>query len=106
MRHLLSHRSRFSTAITVLAFALCGCPLMQNANVTVTGLKYTIGGNASGIRANSSLVGDLVLQNNGGDNLTVSANGSFVFPTSLVEGSRYNVTILSPGILECLNVHL
>ncbi len=51
--------------------------------------KSTIGGTVSG------LVGTLVLQNNGGDNKSVSANGSFTFATAVATGSGYAVTVLS-----------
>jgi hypothetical protein len=55
--------------------------------------KYTIGGTASG------LLGSAVLQNNGGDNLTVSANGSFSFAMPIDSGAAYAVTIATqPGV--------
>ena len=44
---------------------------------------YSVGGSASG------LSGTVVLQDNGGDDLSVSANGSFTFATSLVSGAAY-----------------
>ncbi len=50
---------------------------------------YTIGGTVSG------LSGTLVLQNNGGDNLTMSADGSFTFATAVIDGNGYSVSILS-----------
>ena len=34
-----------------------------------------------------------MLQDNGGDNLSVSANGSFTFATSLASGAGYKVTV-------------
>ena len=34
-----------------------------------------------------------MLQDNGGDNLSVSANGSFTFATALASGAAYNVTV-------------
>jgi len=37
----------------------------------------------------------VVLQNNGGNNTTVSANGSFSFATSIASGSTYAVTVLT-----------
>ena len=49
--------------------------------------SYTVGGAVSG------LSGTVVLQNNGGDNLSVSANGSFTFATALPTGAAYNVTV-------------
>ena len=47
----------------------------------------------------SGLTGTLVLQNKGGDDLMVTANGSFTFPTALAPGSSYAVTVLTnpPG---------
>lgn len=50
---------------------------------------YTITANVLGLN------GTLVLRNNGGDNLTVSADGSFPFPTTLANGSVYSVTVYS-----------
>ncbi len=53
--------------------------------------KYAVGGNISGLNGSG-----LVLQDNGGDNLSVTANGTFVFPTSVASGSPYAVTVLTP----------
>ena len=51
---------------------------------------FTVGGNVSG------LVGSgLVLQNNGGGDLTISADGSFTFATRLAAGAAYNVAVVS-----------
>jgi len=49
--------------------------------------SYTVGGAVSG------LSGTVVLQDNGGDNLSVSANGSFTFATALAAGAAYSVTV-------------
>jgi len=43
----------------------------------------------------SGLSGTVVLQNNGGDSLTESANGAFVFATPVNDGSAYAVTVLT-----------
>jgi trimeric autotransporter adhesin len=51
------------------------------------GPTYTIGGTVTGLN------GAVVLQNSGGDDLTVSADGAFAFSTALVSGRAYNVTI-------------
>ena len=48
---------------------------------------YTVGGSVSGF------TGTLVLQDNGSDNLTLTADGSFVFTTPLPDGSSYTVTV-------------
>ncbi len=58
---------------------------------------YTVGGNLSG------LVGSLVLQNNGGNDLTLLADGNFSFSTSLDTGAAYLVTVLSePAEQSCV----
>jgi 6-phosphogluconolactonase (cycloisomerase 2 family) len=50
---------------------------------------YTIGGTVSGLSSSG-----LVLQDNGGDNLTVAANAtSFTFATPLATGAAYAVTV-------------
>jgi len=71
-----------------------------NANVTsvlvtctttfVPPPTYTIGGTVSGLAGSG-----LVLQDNGGDNLAVTANGSFTFATAIASGSAYAVTVLT-----------
>lgn len=43
----------------------------------------------------SGLAGSVVLQNNGGNNLTVGANGNATFTTALATGSAYAVTVLT-----------
>ena len=48
---------------------------------------YSVGGSVSG------LSGTVVLQDNGGDTLTVSANGPFTFATQLAGGAAYAVTV-------------
>jgi hypothetical protein len=35
------------------------------------------------------------LQNNGGNNLPVSANGGFTFTTPIASGGTYNVTVIT-----------
>ena len=55
--------------------------------------KVTIGGTVAGLSG-----AGLVLQNNGGDDLAVSANGSFSFKTAVDAGTPYSITILTqPG---------
>ena len=50
---------------------------------------FTIGGTVTGLTGGASLG----LLNNGGDALTVTANGTFVFATPLATGSAYAVTV-------------
>ena len=51
---------------------------------------YTIGGTVSGLAGTG-----LVLQDNGGNNLAVSASGSFTFSTAVASGAAYSVTVLT-----------
>ncbi len=51
---------------------------------------YTVGGTVSGLAGSG-----LVLQNNGGNNLTVGASGAFTFSAALASGSSYAVTVLT-----------
>jgi hypothetical protein len=64
-------------------------------NVTVTcaatvATTFTIGGNLTGLTS-----GTVVLQNNGGDNRSVSANGAFTFATPVASGAAYAITVLT-----------
>ena len=51
--------------------------------------RYTIGGNVSGLAADKSVT----LLNNGGNALTRTVNGSFVFSTRVASGEIYAVTV-------------
>jgi hypothetical protein len=51
---------------------------------------YTVGGNVSGLTG-----AGLVLQDNGGNNLSVAASGNFAFSVALGSGTAYNVTVLT-----------
>lgn len=55
-------------------------------------VTYTIGGTVTNLAGTG---GGLVLQNNGRDSLTVSANGKFTFVTSISSGAAYTVTVLT-----------
>lgn len=59
--------------------------------ITCTPASYAIGGTVTGLTTR-----DLVLQNNGGDDLTLAYyNLSYRFHTHLINGSQYEVTIAS-----------
>ena len=63
---------------------------VTNVQVTCATATYTIGGTVSGLSGTG-----LVLQDNGGDNLSISGNGSFTFKTAISSGSTYKVTVLT-----------
>ena len=72
-----------------------GLGAVSGSNVTNVAVScaetthYTIGGTLNGLN-NSETV---VLQNNGGDDLTLTAKGTFTFSTALLNGSSYSVTV-------------
>ncbi|THB69344.1 MAG: hypothetical protein D6B28_11670 [Gammaproteobacteria bacterium] len=50
--------------------------------------SYTIGGTISGLAGSG-----LVIQNNGGDNISVTENGNFTFATAQIDATDYAVTV-------------
>ncbi len=54
----------------------------------------TVGGTVSGLAG-----GEVVLQVNGGNDLTIKTNGKFKFPKPLNKGSAYAVTVKTPPSL-------
>jgi large repetitive protein len=61
------------------------------ANITVSCSTdtFTIGGSVAGLSSGQQVT----LQDNGGDSLTVTANGAFTFVTPVVYGGAYTVTV-------------
>ena len=71
---------------------------ISNVTVTCSTNAYTVGGSTSGLSSGESVV----LQNNGGNNLTVTANGSYTFTTSVAQGATYSVSVLTqPSTQTC-----
>jgi len=77
-----------------LAAVMTGCGGGGDGGEEETARAYTVGGTVTG------LSGTLVLQNNGGDDLTITSDGPFVFSTPLADGSAYSVTILTSPVLQ------
>ena len=63
---------------------------VTNVQVSCSNANYTIGGTVAGLTGTG-----MVLQDNGGNNLTVSANGSFTFSNSVASGAAYLVTVIT-----------
>jgi hypothetical protein len=58
---------------------------------------YAVGGTLRGL-----IAGSVTLTNNGGDNLTLAADGSFAFGTTLADFSAYEVAVLTqPALQQC-----
>ena len=62
---------------------------VTNIAVTCETRGFSVGGKVMRLRG----LGGLVIQNNGGDDLQIAAEGRFTFPTQLPSGASYNVTI-------------
>src|SRR5271155_458085 len=61
---------------------------------TTNPVSANIGGMISGLVANTSVI----LQDNGGDSLTITANGAFTFKTPVTGADVYAVTVLTQPI--------
>lgn len=61
---------------------------ITNVSVTCVTNTYAVRGTVTGL-----LGSGLVLRNNGGDDLAVSADGTFLFATAVTDGTAYDVTI-------------
>ena len=79
-RALRCPRATLIAVIGTLLVAACG-----GSNAPP---QYTVGGSVSGLSGSG-----LVLQVNGGDDLAIATNGSFVFSAALASGLAYSVTL-------------
>ncbi len=84
----MNYANRVLWGVPVLMAALClaACSGLPQNNSGATGGtggsgNFTIGGNVSGLTGTG-----LVLQNNGADNLSVTASGTFTFATAVKSG--------------------
>jgi len=82
---LQASRSGARLLLAAIVLSLTSCGGGGGGGTT----RYSIGGTVSG------LAGTLVLQNNGGDNLTITSDGRFSFARLVSQGSAYSVTVLS-----------
>jgi hypothetical protein len=76
--------------------SVLGIPAAQGVRDVVVncfegGGPFTVGGTATGLLSGNSVV----LEDNGGNALTVSANTSFIFSAALAAGKSYAVTVLT-----------
>ena len=70
-------------------FVRCGTGTTSDSTAATTSTTYTVGGTLSG------LSGTVVLQNNAGDDLSLTADGAFTFATAVADGAAYAVTVLT-----------
>lgn len=65
-----------------------GSANVTGVQVSCAGSSPSVGGTVTGLESSG-----LVLQNNGGPDLTINANGAFSFPDAISSGAAYSVTI-------------
>jgi len=71
---------------------------VTNVDVTCATNTFTIAGNITGIPGGETVT----IQNNGGDDLLINADGAFIFNTPIADGTGYNITILTdPATAAC-----
>jgi hypothetical protein len=63
---------------------------VTNVSVACVSSGFTVGGTVSGLTGTG-----LVLRNNGGNDLAVSADGPFTFSTAIAGGGAYSVTVFT-----------
>jgi hypothetical protein len=76
---------------TMLFAGACSSLPAGSSSSSGSGGPFTIGGTVSGLATGESVV----LQDNAANNLTVTANGSFTFTTTIANGGGYAVTVLT-----------
>src|ERR1700733_7488626 len=76
--------------LVFLPFLLNSCGSASSTKTPPPPVTFTIGGTVSNLAGSG-----LVFQNNGGNNLPVTANGSFTFTTAIDSGAAYAVTVLT-----------
>src|SRR3979490_518114 len=93
-------KSFISVSLFLTSFAFAACSGLPSGSGSGSGGgpgagagPFTIGGTVTGLTGTG-----LILQNNGGDSLTISANGAFAFKTAIVSGLPYSVSVsVSPS---------
>jgi YVTN family beta-propeller protein len=65
-----------------------GSANVTNVAVSCSTNTYAVGGNVSGLSGSG-----LVLEDNGGDDLTINSSGGFTFPKLLASATAYSVTV-------------
>lgn len=88
---------RLIGSVTGLATLLVACGGGGDSGMPPSPATYTVGGTVSGLGVGQSVI----LQNNGGNDQTVSANGAFTFATKVTSGGAYAVTATAPQGEAC-----
>ncbi|HEY6619184.1 MAG TPA: hypothetical protein VIY68_06555 [Steroidobacteraceae bacterium] len=74
--------------LCIMTITACNGGIVPRLPVPPPPQTFTVGGSASGLAGSG-----LVLQNNGGDNLSIATSGNFNFATGLASGAAFDVTV-------------
>lgn len=83
----------------IVSFGVAACGGGDDSSTPAATTTYTVGGVLAGLPAGATIV----LQNNGGNDLSLVADGSFAFSSSLSSGAAYSVSVgTTPAGQTCL----
>ena len=74
---------------------------VSNVSIACQTQSYTIGGKVVGMSP-----AGVTLQNNGGDDIRAGASGTFTFPTPIISGGSYHVTMKTQAPLGAVRCYL
>ncbi|MFO0680042.1 MAG: hypothetical protein U0169_26205 [Polyangiaceae bacterium] len=84
--------------VTAGGVGVIGNGNVSNVAVSCTTNRFAVGGFVAGLPMGESVV----LRNSGGDEITLDQNGSFFFPTTVLSGRSYSVSVESTsGSFTC-----
>ena len=87
--------------VVTMTSAACGesvTPAPSPQGDTDPPVLFTLAGTLTG------LSGSLVLQNNGGDDLTLTTDGSYAFATPVAQGAPYDITVAAQPVGQSCRV--
>ncbi|HUJ16655.1 MAG TPA: LamG domain-containing protein, partial [Nitrospirota bacterium] len=100
MDRKMTTQASLGIVVLFISFMITGCSGGGGGVgfVAPPAATYSVGGVVSGLTGTG-----LVLTNNGGDNLALSSNGTFTFPTGLSSNATYSVaSVAQPGGKQCV----
>jgi hypothetical protein len=97
-----SNPTQVCSAINATGIATALISLAVNCVTTTFAVQVTVAGVFGGPTGSATPFLGPVLQDNGGDNLTVTGNGTFQFATPIASGASYGVTeAVPPSLGDC-----
>lgn len=92
-------RLRVLAPVSLLLLAACSSGGGGDSGTTPPPASYSVGGTVGGLTGTG-----LVLQNNGVDDLAITASGAFTFTTKITSGAAYAVTVKTQPVNQLCTV--